>query len=172
MSKYLYSVICTVAAAGIAMIAFPGGSRAGIKKHVGLICSLCVLCVIIAPFSEWVKNIGDFFENGGEIIFGQINKEDREELYDEYESIYNKYLEGGYGSNIGQAVKDSLLKKFGIPPDQIRVLTEFSDKDGDGIREPYRITVVLRGGSIFREPREIEGFVAALFECICVCAIE
>ena len=172
MSKYLYSVICTVAAAGIAMISLPGESRSGMKKHVGLICSLCVLCIIISPFSELINNISDFLESGGEAMFGQIGKEDKAELYDEYESIYNKYLDGGYGNNIGQAVKDSLLKKFGIPSDQLRVLTEFSDKNGDGAREPCKITVILSGSSIFREPREIERFISELFECMCVCAIE
>lgn len=169
MSKYLYSLICTVSAAGIAMILLPGESRSGMKKHVGLICSLCVLCIIITPFSDLINNISGFLESGGEVIFGQI---DKEAIYDEYESIYNKYLDGGYGNNIGQAVKDSLHQKFGIPPNRLRVLTEFSDKNGDGAREPCKITVILNGSSIFREPREIEQFISDLFECICVCAIE
>ena len=172
MSNYLYSVICTVAVAGIALLTLPGNSRGSMKKHLGLVCSLCVLCIITSPMTELVKSVREFFESGGELIFGQMGKEEKDELYDDYKSIYNKYLEGGYGSNIGQAVKDSLLKKFGIPPQELRVLTAFSDEDGDGVREPYKITVVMSGRAVFRNPREIEGFISDLFKCMCECAVE
>ena len=97
---------------------------------------------------------------------------DEVELRDKYEDIYNKYFEGDYGENIGQAVKDSLYEKFGIANDKCRINVELSDSDGDGIKEPRRITVILNGRAIFKDPEAIKKFISELFKCECKCAIE
>ena len=49
---------------------------------------------------------------------------------------------------------------------------QFSDKDGDGVREVQRITVILSGGDVFRDPDQIKRTVFETFGCECECAID
>ena len=165
MRTYIYSVVSMAALGGIALIAAPEGIRSGIKKHMKLICSLCLLCVMISPLSELFENIENI---GGEI--GSFEGDSG--LESMYESIYDGNMEMGYGDGIGEAVKKKLLEGFGVPENESRVEVSFADGDGDGFREPSKITVVLSGGSIFKNPRNIERYISDAFECECVCAIE
>ncbi len=167
MNGYIYSIVCVAAAGGIVCIVTPDK---GIKKHIKFVCALCLISVLIAPISGFISGIKDFFEGEGEEIFGSIGEEG--ELRDKYESIYNKYFEGGYGENIGQAVKDSLYEKFGIENDKCRINVVLSDNDGDGVKEPSKITVILNGDAIFKDPTPIKRFISELFKCECKCAIE
>lgn len=151
---------------GAALIISPDGVRSGIKKHMKLICSLCLLCVMISPVSELIegiKNIG----NGNANVGG-----DESGLHSMYESIYEGNIEEGFGDGIGEKVKERLLSEFSIPKDQCRVEISFADNDGDGFREPYRITVILSGGAVFKDPRSIEARISEIFACKCVCAVE
>jgi hypothetical protein len=81
-------------------------------------------------------------------------------------------MEGGYGENVEKAVKDILGTRFGIPESEISAVVVFADKNGDGVKEVERITVILSGRSIFRDPAEIKGCVSETFACECLCAIE
>ena len=165
MRAYIYSVVCVAAIGGIALMVSPDGMRSGIKKHMRLICSLCMLCVMISPVSELLNGIRDI---GDEI--GDSGEEDR--LHGIYESIYEEKNEEVYRDSIGKTVKDQLYENLSVPSDECRVSVEFSDTDGDGIREPRKITVILSGGSIFKDPRRVEALVSKKFGCECVCAIE
>ena len=169
MNGYIYSIVCISAAVGIACVIAPEGTRGGIKKHLKLACSLCLLCVLIGPVAGFINNVRDILSNGKDTI---MNGLDQEELRDSYESIYDKYLESDYGENVGQAVKSSLSERFGIPEDECRVNVEFADKNGDGVKEPSKITVIFSGRSMFRDPKEIKSFVSELFGCECVCAVD
>ena len=166
MNGYIYSVVCIAAACGITLALT--GER--IKKHVKLVCSLCLLCVMINPVFSLINGLKEIFDEDISGIVGEDGE--KNELRENYESIFDSYLEGGYGNNVGQAVKDCLYEKYGIPKEECRVMVEFTDKNSDGVREPSRITVVLSKGSVFRDPSEIKSFIEGLFECACRCAIE
>lgn len=170
VNGYIYSIVCIAAAGGIVCIAAPEGVQSGIKKHLKLVCALCLLSVMIAPVSKFINNVRDFFESDGSDIFGEAGGED--ELRGTYESIYNKYLEGGYSDNVGAAVKDILYERLGIAKESCQINVEFADKDGDGTREPSKITVILTGSEIFRDPDPIKSLVSEVFECDCECAID
>ena len=45
-------------------------------------------------------------------------------------------------------------------------------EEEDGIAAPARVTVILSGGSIWKDPNAIEATVSALLGCECVTAIE
>ncbi len=165
MSGYVYSIVCIAAAGGIVCIISPDSA---IKKHLKLVCALCLLCVMIAPISNFINNIRDFFDTDGSQIFGETD----EGVRDTYESIYDRYLEGGYSDNIGETVKDILYEKTGISKENCRVNVQFSDKNGDGVREPSKITVILSGSDIFRDPEQINALIAGIFGCECECAID
>ena len=165
MRTYIYSIVCMAAVGGIVLIVSPDGIRSGIKKHMRLICSLCMLCVMISPIGEILNGIND--------IGNKINDSDEDEqLHGIYESIYESKSDEGYNESIGKSVKAELNKKMSVPEKECRVSVEFSDTDQDGFREPRKITVILSGSSVFMNPRQVERFVAEKFGCECVCAIE
>ena len=167
MNGYIYSIVCIAAAGGIVSIISPNSA---IKKHLKLLCALCLLCVMIAPVSNFINGVRDFFETDGSEIFGSSDTES--ELRDKYENIYNKYLEGGYSDNVGEAVKDILYENLGVAKENCRVNVNFSDKDGDGVREPSKITVILSGKEIFRDPETVKKLISDIFKCECECAID
>lgn len=169
LREYVYSVVSFSFAFGLVMILAPDGVRQGIKKHIKLIGALCLVCILIDPVSELLDTLENVSSGNMSEITGGIAEG---ELYDKYDEIYQSYLDGSYGENIGEAVKDALLKKFDIKKENCRVLTEFHDKNGDGVREPKKITVVLSGADKFRDPEMIKGFLSSLFECNVVAAIE
>ena len=167
MNGYIYSIVCIAAAGGIVSIISPSS---GIKKHLKLVCALCLLCVMIAPISNFISGMRDFFESDSSEFFGTSDIES--ELRDKYESIYDKYLEGGYGDSVGEAVKAILYEEKGVAKENCRVSVQFADNDGDGAREPSKITVILSGKDVFRDPEDIKELVSEIFECECVCAID
>ena len=165
MRTYIFSVVCVAALGGCVITLAPEGIRSGIKKHIKLISSLCLLCVMISPMSELLTSLGEI----GDSV---ASDDDREELQSMYESIYNGEMDKENGEGIGAAVKEKLYERFDIPGGESRVEVSFRDLDGDGFREPTRITVILSGGSVFRDPRKIEDYLSELFGAECVCAIE
>lgn len=169
MNGYIYSIVCIAAAVGIVCVIAPDGTKSGIKKHLKLVCSLCLLCVLISPVASFINNVRNFLSDGRDAIMDGLN---RDELQGSYESIYDKYFEGNYGENVGQAVKRSLSERFGIPESECRVNVGFADNNGDGVKEPSKVTVILGGRSVLRDPKEIKSFVSELLGCECVCAVD
>lgn len=167
MREYIFSVVCAAALGGAVIMIAPDGVRSGLKKHVKLVCALCLLCVLIAPGGKLIGVIKDGF---GDINFSGPGAEN--ELQSIYESMYEDNLELGFGDGLGELVKDKLFEKFSVPRDGCRVSVSFKDGDGDGFREPLKITVILSGASIFKEPRAIENYISDVFGCECTCAIE
>ena len=163
MSGYVYSIVCIAAAGGIVCVVSPDS---GIKKHLKLVCALCLLCVMIAPTSNFINSLRDVFDIDGTGLLGESDGEVR----DAYESIYNRYLEGGYSDNIGEAVKDVLYEKMGVSKENCRMLVQLSEKDG--VREIRKITVILSGANVFKDPDQIKNTVFETFGCECECAIE
>ena len=169
MKNYMYSLISFSFAFGILLALAPDGVRKGLKNHVKLIGVLSLLCILISPATTFIESLGHLVSGDASIIFGELRKE---ELYDKYEEIYESCLDGSYGENVGAAVKDSLFARFGIKKENCRVLTELSDSDGDGVRTPEKITVILSGEDRFRDPEKIMEFVWEIFGCESTVALE
>lgn len=169
MREYVYSIVSLSSAVGVILMLAPDGVRQGLKKHIKFISALCLVCVLINPVSEFLYTFDDLLHSDHLEFIGGVNEG---ELYEKYDEIYQSYLEGSYGENIGGAVKDALSEKYGIKKENCRVLTEFYDNDRDGIREPKKITVVLSGLDRFRDPEMIKRFLSDIFNCDVAVAIE
>ena len=168
MREYVVSVVSFSSALGLVLLIVPDGVRSGLKKHVRLIGALCLICLLISPASKLLDafdklSLGD--------ISGLVGNPVSDGLYDKYEEIYNDYVNGSYGENVGDAVKDALFERFSIKRDNCRVMVDLFD-NGDGISEPSKITVVLSGEGILSDPEKIKLFVSELFSCECAVAIE
>ena len=164
--EYIFSVVCMAALGGIVMMVAPEGVRTGLKKHVKLICSLCLLCVMIDPVSQIIGSMKDLEIKPPDGMDGE------DELQSIYESIYEGKVESELSNGVGELVKEKLFEKFSIAKESCRVEVAFKDNDGDGMREPSKITVILHGTSIFKDPRVIEEYISGLVGCECICAIE
>ena len=156
LREYVFSIVCFSSAAGIALILVPEGTRQGLKKHLKLLSVLCLICLLINPMAELIQTLSSL---DVEDLSGIFDTDSEGELYDKYDEIYQSYLDGGYGENIGEAVKDVLHGRFDIKKDNCRVLTEFADKNGDGEEK-------------LKEPDSIKTFISELFECDVSVAIE
>ena len=165
MRAYIYSVVCMAAMGGIVLAVSPEGVKSGIKKHMRLICSVCILCVMISPLIELISGIKDI---GG----GLQGISDDGGLQDFYESIYEDSSGEGIVEAVGDAVKSQLYESFAIDYSDIRVEVELAEGNGDRFREPKKITVILSGMAIFNDPRPIEKLIRERFGCECACAIE
>ena len=167
MSGYIYSIVCVSAAIGIACALSPDGVGGGLKKHIKLVCALCFLCVLIGPFMGVLDGVKNTFEDIGHGLEG-----DDEDIRSEYDRIYTEFIEGGYGDKIEDAVRELLASELGISEKNVRATVRFEDKNGDGAKEIGKITVILGGKDIFRDPDEIKACIAQTFGCECECAIE
>ena len=169
MSEYIYSIVCFASAVGLILIVGPDGERGGLKKHVRLVGSFCLICLIIKPSAELISHIKDLGSGDLSAIFGDVQEN---ELYDKYENIYHKYLHGGYGENVGEAVKDGLFEKFNMDRSDVRCLVEFGEEVGGGIKAPRKITVIVKGRAVLTDPKSIKDFISGVFGCECEVAVE
>ena len=169
MSEYIYSIVCFASAVGLILIVVPDGIRGGLYKHVRLVGSLCLICLIIKPSAEFISYIKELGDGDLSAIFGDVQEN---ELYDKYENIYQQYLHGGYGENVGEAVKDGLAEKFSIDRGDVRCLVEFGEEVGGGVKAPRKITVIVKGRAVLTDPKSIKDFISGVFGCECEVAVE
>ena len=59
-----------------------------------------------------------------------------------------------------------------LPEGDVRATVKFADKNGDGINEVEKITVILSGKAVFVDPASIKACIGETFDAECVCAIE
>lgn len=169
MREYIFAIVCFSFAVGALLLISPDGIRSGLKKHLRLIGSFALICIIIQPASSFLDKIDELSKGDFSGIFEAPQES---ELYEDYDRIYQDYLEGGYGQNLGSAVKDSLFEKFEIKKENVRVLVEFHEPDGSGIKKPKKITVILSDEAKYKDPEEIKSFVSSVFECQSEVAVE
>lgn len=159
MGEYLMSVIGAALIGGVVTAALPdSGGGGALKKYVGLIASLCVLCIIIAPAMNALGAVSDFFDGG---LDGWL-----EEHEQDYEDKYYGYLASYGRDNAEEGIRDLICEEFSIEPENCHVSAEVSENDGKLRLD--RIRVILSGSAIFKNPYEIEGYLGDLFECECI----
>ena len=165
MRGYIYSIVVLSAVIGVIFSLTPKSQ--GLRKHLRFISSVCLLCVLTSPAAELVDELFSM----GKDLAGSVSQSEKE-LQDKYEGIFDDYLEGKYGENIGQAVKDALYDKFNIKNENCRVATEFSYSEKDGLKTPRKITVVLSGRAIYVDPLKVKDFISEVFGCEAEVAME
>ena len=163
MQNYVWTVVCTAAAAGLASALAPSGAKNGVKKHIKLVCALALVCTLIAPLGEFLANLGDLFA----IADAEASAPDTREYY---QNLYRTYLDENFDADLGSAVKEAIGREFSIPESEVRVHVSF--KNSGTVGEPETITVVLSGRSKFADPAPIRDFVSTAFGAECVTAIE
>lgn len=155
MKVYLISLCCTAAAASLAcMLTVDDG------KSVKFVASVCMLAAFIMPLGSVI----------GELDLSGIFPE-QESDGDTYSEIFDNRRVEISRENVEKSVRDKLTSEMGIPNGNFDVYADIYI-DGDGKLGVSLITVTLRGGAVFSDPRRIQKICADLFSCECRVVID
>lgn len=165
MKAYFLSVAVIGLIGALCSILAPAGDGGGIAKHLKLLTSLLLVCVLIAPVGDLIEGGGDWlggnlsfpWEEGGENVEG----EDLQSKLDEVSTAYFTEL-----------LTETLEREFAIETGDLRcVVTWETQESGESLR-PERVTLLLSGKAIWKDTEAMEDFVTSLLGCACVSAIE
>lgn len=146
--NYLWSLTLVCVAAAVVKVATGEGAM---KKHIDMICSLCVVCALVVPVFHDLslyssEDMGELFEYSGE-------SEGREY----YEEIYNSYLRSGSVELAETDLCGGLAKTLGVAQEDVSVslVTEYTE-DAAGVSEAV---VELGSGAYFADPEIIKEYI-------------
>ena len=158
MKEYLLSLLCASVVITLVGILAPNATASQLK----LIGSLFFICILAAPIPRVLESIPDLMQE----LTGVSEKEDLEE---DYREQTNAALESASKTYLAQTLTSLLEQRFSIPTGEVRCMILW--EDGDAVR-PQKVTVILSGSAIWKNPNEIEATVRELLSCECVTAIE
>ena len=161
MKTYFLTLIASALCIAMISIIAPDGI---ISKYVRLLSSLLLICVLLSPIKDLTNTLRDITE--GNFSLPQFDLPDRDEAQDEFDS----QLDNTSKTYFLQSLARLLEREFNIEPGEVRCVATWNDSGEESI--PLRVTVVLSGGAIWKNPKEIEAYVAKLVGCECITAIE
>ena len=133
------------------------------QKYIRFIASLFLICVLVAPLPRVLSAITE--PDGLPDLIGG-NPSDSSDYQDRMEEA----LEQASGAYFAEMLTQLIEERFSIPEGSVRCTVKWTD-GGDRLT-PERVTVILSGNAIWKNPSEIETFVSSLIGCECVSAIE
>ena len=164
MKAYFLSLIAASMIAALVGILSPNGEKGGIAKHMKLLTSLFLVCVLISPLKETLTGLRAWLDGD----FGLPGVEIPEE--DSYKQQMDEALQGASTTYFTQMLTQMLEQQFSIATGEVRCNVQWQIESGT--LTPVRVTVILSGKAIWRDPEKIETFVQELLGCECVSAIE
>ncbi len=159
MEGYIITVIGMVLICSFALMLCPDGEGGGLRKYMGLLSSLCVLCVLISP----VMAVSDalFNTDGGlfDGIFGDENAQER------YEEIFEENLIEEGSANMSTGLKNMICRDLAIDSALFDVKVELVADTDKYIAD--KVTVVLYKGAVLVDPHRVIKYVNGLLDCEC-----
>lgn len=163
MTAYIISLVSASIAVALISILSPEGSGGGIAKHIRLLSALFLICVLIAPVGKFIGGLRDLAN--GDFSLPQIdlpNEEDGNlQMQDALDDASKKYFL--------DSLTILLLQEFSIQEGDLSCKAVWTERDGQAV--PKKITVILSGSAIWKDPNKIQSFVSELLGCECVTAI-
>lgn len=161
IKAYILSIFATALLITVADILAPSGG--GVSKHLKLVSSLVFICVLISPTVSLAQRLKEFANGNWEL-------EMEEDVEDHYSSELQNALDDASFAYFEGMLKQTLCQEFAIAEDDLRVRVEWA---GTGTEmRPQKVTVILSGKAIWKDPAKIERYVTSLLDCDCVSAIE
>ena len=159
----MLSIFATALLITVVDILAPSGTGGGLSRHLKLVISLVFVCILISPTVSLAQRLLEFSNGNWEFdIEGDIGDHYEEELQGALDDASRDYFEG--------MLKQTLCKEFAIAEDELRIRVDWFG-DGEDLR-PKKVTVILSGKAIWKNPAKIEEYVTSLLGCDCVSAIE
>ena len=164
MKEYLLTLVAAALTATLFGILSPDGERGGIAKHMRLLTSLFLVCVLIAPLGGALTGLRALIN--GELSLPSVDQDSG----DGYRDLQDAVLDDASVNYFTDLLNETVARQFSIASDEVRCSVEWTRVDGR--LDPVRVTVILSGRAIWQDPHAIEAFVEALLGCECVTAIE
>ncbi len=159
----MLSIFATALLITVVDILAPTGTGGGLSRNLKLVTSLVFVCILISPTISLTQKLRDFANGEWELeIEGDIEDHYSSQLQNALDSASLEYFEG--------MLKKTLCEQFTIAEDDLRVRVEWVG-EGEDLR-PKKVTVILSGKAIWKDPAKIEEYVTSLLGCDCVSAIE
>ncbi len=163
IKAYMLSIFATALLITVVDILAPTGTGGGLSRYLKLVTSLVFVCILISPTISLAERIREFANGNWEFdIEGDMEDHYSSELQDALDDASRDYFEG--------MLKQTLCEQFAIIEDDLRVRVDWVG-EGDNWR-PKKVTVILSGKAIWKNPAKIEEYVSSLLDCDCVSAIE
>ncbi|MBO5416456.1 MAG: stage III sporulation protein AF [Clostridia bacterium] len=159
MKEYIITLVGTALFCGFITILSPDGEGEGLKKHIKLIASLCVLCVLIAPLTAFAEGLEDYEGESLSDIF------EREEYINKYEEICNESISSYTSEEIARRCEEIICEELDMKRDSFEVAVE-SGYNGEEITV-LSATVTLYPEAITQNPHEISELLENLLDCKC-----
>ena len=163
IKTYMLSIFATALLITVVDILAPSGAGSGLSKHLKLVLSLVFVCVLISPTVSLAEHLFEFAKGNWEFgIEEDVENHYTEELQNALDDASRDYFEG--------MLTQTLCKEFEIAEGDLRTHVAWNN-DGENPR-PQKVTVILSGKAIWKNPAKIEEYVTSLLGCDCVSAIE
>ncbi len=163
IKTYVLSIFATALLITVVDILSPAGTNNGLSRHLKLVSALVFVCILISPTVSLAKKLQDFANGEWEWeIEGDVEDHYSGQLQGALDDASLAYFEG--------MLKQTLCEQFDIAEDDLRVSVEWIG-EGEKLR-PQKVTLLLSGKAIWKDPAKMEGFVSSLLDCDCVSAIE
>ena len=165
MTTFVYGLMLVGVSATLAEWLTLGGEGSAMKGHLRLVIGLCVLVACIYPLGEgitYLKNLalGDL----------QVNLPSQNQNHEDYQHMFDQYLSDTGGQEIKDWVEDTMSQVFGIDKDLCEVLVEMDTSQG--IPQVTEVYITLRGKAVFKNPHQIEAYIASHLSCVCHVLVE
>ena len=163
IKAYILSIFATALLITVVDILAPASSGSGLSGHLKLVSALVFVCLLISPTVSLAERLVEFANGDWELdVEGDVNDHYSNELQDALDTASKEYFEG--------MLTKTLCEEFEIAEDDLRCRVEWGG-EGEHLR-PQKVTVILSGKAIWKNPAKIEEYVSSLLNCDCVSAIE
>lgn len=154
MTAYLLTLFGSALAVALVDLLVPERGR----KTVRLISALFLLCVLSAPLPRAFRVIRDY-----------TIPDAAQDAREEYTQKMKQAMESASRTYFARTLTELIGEQFALAEGSVRCEIEW---EADNETVPKKITVILSGSAIWRDPEKIESFVEDLIGCECVTAIE
>ena len=159
MKEYIITLVGAALFCGFVEMLSPDGEGGGIKKHIKLLSSLCILCILIAPLVSFAQEVKAY-------DLGAALSEIGDETYDEkYDEICNKSIASYSESELGRICEERLMRELDVEQGGVRVdvRTEYQND----ILSVTLATVRIYPEALAKDPRDMERIVSEMLGCEC-----
>ena len=164
MEAYLIAILSAASVAALIGILTPEGAGGGIARHMRLLISLVLICILISPLRSAIDILSELAS--GDFTVPSIDSTEK----NDYQTQMEEALNASSKVYFIQMLTELLEREFSIETGSVRCAVRWNDNEPE--LSPIRITVILSGDAIWKDPAPMEAFVTSLLGCECVAAIE
>jgi len=164
MKTYLLSILAAAILAILVTQLAPDGERGGIAKHIRLIASLFLICVLISPVQALIQRLPELL-NGDWSSSANI-PEDNAAYREQLEEAIRQASADYFTDMLTQTLCDELS----VSQEEVRCRVLWDTEKQE--LTPQKVTVILSGRAIWKDPAQICALVTSLIGCPCDVIIE